>query len=73
MTRYLFDSDAIIDFLGGVPATVALFQRLERQGDALCTCDVVVAEVYAGLLPEDRPRGERLLAVLVCSLRRPIA
>lgn len=64
MTRYLFDSDAIIDFLAGVPGVVRLFQRLGQQGDMLCTCDIVVAEVYAGLLTKDRDRGERLLAAL---------
>ena len=62
MTRFLFDTDSIIDFLYGVPTTVALLQQLEAQGNQLCTCDVVVAEVYAGLLPQHRAAGERLLA-----------
>ena len=62
MTRFLFDADSIIDFLYGVPTTVALLQQLEAQGHQLCTCDVVVAEVSAGLLPQHRAAGERLLA-----------
>ena len=61
MAQYLLDSDAIIDFLAGVPATTALLQGLHGQGDRLCTCTVVLAEVYSGLGPEYESRAESFL------------
>lgn len=64
MTRYLLDSDAIIDVLAGFPATVAFMEQLQAQGHQMCTCAVVVADVTTGLKPEHRVRGERLLGAL---------
>ena len=61
MTRYLLDADAVIDFLNGVTATAELLDTLYRQGDSLCTCTVVITEVYAGLLPSEREPVDRLL------------
>ena len=64
MTRYLVDSDGIIDYLNGFAPTVELLQRLNRQGDVPCSCDVVLAEVYAGLHPHEQQRAEQLLLAL---------
>ncbi len=64
MTRYLLDSDAIIDYLKGVAATIALIRQLGQQGHQLCTCDVVECEVYAGLPPAQRAQAEQLLDAL---------
>lgn len=61
MARYLLDTDAVIDYLSGVPTSVSLIQDLHAGGDLLCVCDVVIAEVYAGLHPPDRERAEKLL------------
>lgn len=61
MASYLLDTDAIIDYLFGIPSSVALLQGLQSKGDLLCVCDVVTAEVYAGLKPEHREPAERLL------------
>lgn len=61
MARYLLDADAAIDYLNGVAATAELIDDLYRQQETLSTCDVVVAEVYAGLLPSEREHGRRLL------------
>jgi predicted nucleic acid-binding protein len=71
MTWYLLDSDAVIDYLKGFPASVALIQQLDAQGDALCSCDVVVAEVYSGLDMSDRPRAQRLFEVLTFLVTSP--
>jgi predicted nucleic acid-binding protein len=60
MARYLLDTDAIIDHLKGFVPTVELIQALHARGE-LCTCEVVLAEVYGGLHPEDREQAERLL------------
>ncbi len=65
MSRYLLDSDGIIDYLFNREPTVSLFQRLHHQGDDLCVCDVVLAEVYSGLLPQHRAAAEAFLSTLV--------
>ena len=62
MARYLLDTDAIIDYLFGIPASVALIQGLHERGDTLCVCDVVIAEVHAGLRPQHREAAEKLLS-----------
>lgn len=64
MIWYLLDTDAVIDSFKGFPSTVELIQRLYRQGAVLCLCDVVLAEVYAGLAPAERARGQKLLGAL---------
>src|SRR5579884_3146486 len=62
MVRYLLDTDAIIDHLVGITDSVALIQDLFDRGDSLCLCDVVVAEVYAGLRPAHRATAEKILS-----------
>jgi predicted nucleic acid-binding protein len=62
VARYLLDTDAIIDYLFGIPSSVTLIQDLHQRGDTLCVCDVVIAEVFAGLRPPHREAAERLLA-----------
>jgi predicted nucleic acid-binding protein len=61
---YLLDTDAVIDLFKGFPSTVELVQQLFQQGETLCTCAVVVAEVYAGLNPTERSPGQELLGSL---------
>lgn len=61
MTYHVLDSDAVIDFLKGIPASVAFIQKLVADGQSLATTDVVVGEVYSGLRPDDHATGERLL------------
>jgi predicted nucleic acid-binding protein len=65
MARYLLDTDAIIDYLSGFAPSISLIQGLHERGDALCVCDVVVAEVYAGLLPKDKEKAQGLLSACV--------
>lgn len=62
MARYLLDTDAVIDYLMGIPASVSLIQELHGKGDSLCVCDVVIAEVYAGLRPQDREKAHTLVS-----------
>jgi predicted nucleic acid-binding protein len=62
MARFLLDTDAIIDYLFGIPTTVALIQDLHHRGETLCVCDVVIAEVYAGLRSQHREAAEQLLS-----------
>lgn len=65
MSRYLLDADSIIDFLYAIGGTVQLLQGLYDQGDTLCSCDVVLAEVYAGLHAHERARAEAFLSSVV--------
>lgn len=64
MTAYVLDTDAVIDYFKGFPSTLDLIRGLTQQGDDLCTCDVVVAEVHSGLAPSDRQRGDAFLSAL---------
>jgi predicted nucleic acid-binding protein len=61
---YLLDTDAAIDFFKDFPSSIELIQQLFEQGETLCTCAVVVAEVYAGLNPTEESRGGELLRSL---------
>lgn len=61
MARYLLDTDAAIDYLKGFAPSVSLIQDLHSKGNFLCVCDVVIAEVYSGLRPNDRKKAARLL------------
>ena len=58
----MLDTDSVIDYLAGQPDTTTLLRRLDSQGETLCVCDVVIAEVYAGLLQRDWVRGQTFLA-----------
>lgn len=49
MAQILIDSDVRIDYLRSIPVAVAHVQQLEANGETLCTCDVVIAEVESGL------------------------
>ena len=67
MSRYLLDTDAVVDYLKGVASTITLVKQLSEQGHQLCTCDIVVCELHSGLgglLPHHRAQVERLLAAL---------
>ena len=65
MSRYLLDTDAVVDYLKGVASTITLIQQLGQQGHQLSTCDVVVCEVHTGLAsPQQRSQAERLLSAL---------
>jgi predicted nucleic acid-binding protein len=64
MGTFLLDTDAIIDYLKGFPGSVAFIQGLHRRGETLAVCDIVIAEAYAGLHPQDRPKAAVLLDAL---------
>ena len=60
MARYLLDTDAVIDYLMGIPSSLAQIQELHARGETLCVCAVVIAEVYAGLLPKHQKPAKEL-------------
>ena len=53
MASFLLDTDAVVDYLNRFPSTVDLVDSLVAQGERLCTCEIVLTEVYAGLYPQD--------------------
>lgn len=64
MTNYLLDTTEIIDYGRGHTKTVILLNSLYERGDSLGCCDVVVAEVYAGVTEKDRSGIEELIEAL---------
>lgn len=64
MTRYLLDADAVIGLLNDSPPAPQLVADLYRQGDTVCTCAVVIAEVFSGLTPMELPQGDELLGAM---------
>ena len=65
MTRYLLDTDAVIDYVAGIPGSVTLIDGLFESGNVLCVSAVVVAEVYAGLTPGDIGKSEGFVGACV--------
>jgi predicted nucleic acid-binding protein len=51
---YLVDTDAVIDYLKGIRDSAEMIKGIHDNGDVLCVCGVVVAEVFAGIHPVDR-------------------
>ena len=64
MAAYLLDADAVIDFINRHTPTVALVEQLILNDERLCTCEVVLAEVYAGLTQRDEERASKFLQTL---------
>jgi hypothetical protein len=64
MTNYLLDTTEIIDYGRGHPPTVVLLNNLHERGNSLGCCDVVIAEVYAGVKEKDRDKIEELVEAL---------
>jgi predicted nucleic acid-binding protein len=65
VARFLLDSDAVIEQLQGKQAAVGLIRDLFDRGETLCTCDVVIAEVYSGLPPTVPSDADSLLRRLI--------
>lgn len=61
MNLHLLDSCVVIDVLRGKPAPVAAVRALVASGAVLATCDVVVAELAAGMRPSERKTTLALL------------
>ena len=64
MTRYLLDSDAVVDYLKGFASTVTFISQLGADGHQFCTCDVIECETFSGTPLPQRPATEQLLDAL---------
>jgi hypothetical protein len=62
---YLLDTNVVIDFWRRDTAVVAMMQQFDRQGEDLCTCDIIVAELYSGLRPANRAQAATLIQSLI--------
>ena len=65
MALTLIDSDVLIDFVRGLPGVAMYFQQLQAGGDAMCTCDIVIAEVEAGLSSTQSSAAQPIIDNLV--------
>lgn len=64
MASYLLDSDAVIDHLKSGGDMSRYITRLIHSGNTLCSCAVVLSEVYSGLHHGDVPAASRFLSSL---------
>ena len=64
MTRYLLDTDALVDFSKGFEPTMSRILAWVDAGDTLAVCAVSLAEFCAGLEREDLSRWREFLASL---------
>jgi len=55
MTTYLVDTNVLINALNGKLGHRELLRKLAAQGHGLATCTIVLAELFSGLRPADRP------------------
>jgi predicted nucleic acid-binding protein len=64
--RYLLDTDVIIEWLRGNESVVAWLQAADAAGEYLACTPVNVAELYAGLRPQEAFTVGEVLQVLHC-------
>lgn len=64
MTRYLLDTDALIDFSKGAqPATSSILSWIDGD-DTVALCPISVAEFYAGLTTQQASHWKRFIVSL---------
>jgi len=61
VAKYLLDTTVLIDYLRGQSAVVDLLTALGGEGHQLGVCCINVAELYAGLSPQQQARANRLI------------
>ena len=66
MAKYLLDTTVLIDILRGRESVLQPLEALGSEGGhRFGVCAVNVAEVFSGMLEQERPATERLLASLL--------
>jgi predicted nucleic acid-binding protein len=65
VTVFLPDTSTLIDALNGKRNRKKLLRELVAQGHSLACCAVTIAELYAGLHPDELSRAEELVSVLL--------
>ncbi|MBM3811951.1 MAG: type II toxin-antitoxin system VapC family toxin [Acidimicrobiia bacterium] len=64
MARFLLDTSVIVDVLNGKRGRAELLRSLLEAGHVLGCCPINVAEVYAGMRPQEEEPTKRLLESL---------
>ena len=64
MTRFILDTDTLIDFSKGWEPTRSRFLELIDAGDVLGICAITIAEFYAGIPSETRPLWDEFFSSL---------
>jgi predicted nucleic acid-binding protein len=64
MTRYLLDTDTLIDFSKGREPTRSRILQMIEAGDVLGVCAINVSEFYAGLPEEQRSTWDEFFTAL---------
>ena len=73
MSRVLLDSDVLIDLLRGREATRAFLREVTEHAVPCCSV-ISVAEIHAGMRPEERDHTATLFnALVIFQVTRPIA
>jgi len=62
VAEYLLDTNALVDFLYGIPEAAELIESLGREGQTVAVCSVSVAELYSGLAQGDKAKVEGVLS-----------
>lgn len=66
MSKYLLDTDVIIEWLRHDTGIVAWLDRVHTAGDFLACTPVTIAELYAGMRPREQFFIAEILRVLHC-------
>lgn len=61
MTKYLLDTNQIIDHLRGRNEIKELLLELLNQGNIICSCSITIVEIYAGVKPKETDKTKKLL------------
>ncbi|MBI3970868.1 MAG: type II toxin-antitoxin system VapC family toxin [Chloroflexi bacterium] len=64
MSRYLIDTDALIDYSKGREPATSRIQQFITQDDELGVCAINVAEFFAGIAPPDRAYWQQVFSTL---------
>ena len=65
MTLFMLDTDSIADYFANYPSTLTFIDALIARGETMCTCCVVLTEIYSGLSDEDAAKNQEFLSSLL--------
>jgi len=55
---YLLDTNALVDWLGGVESVCGLLEEISIRGNTFSICCVSIAELYSGLADHEKARAD---------------
>ena len=66
MTRFLLDTNVIINFSNVIEPSYSLVNTLLQSKDDVGTCGIIIAEFFSGLVPPDRQTWTEFFDGLDC-------